>query len=90
MKQGIKSIQELYQNLEKQRENRRDNIADTHSLVVASTDGITTLSVSAGEDILSYAVSEVSHRQIAEWLNISFKYYERIAFYECVSKYLQR
>ncbi len=78
MKQGIKSIQELYQNLEEQRENRKDIIADTRSLVVASTDGITTLSVSTGEDILSYAVSDVSHRQIAERLNIPFKYYERM------------
>ena len=46
MKQGIKSIEELYQNLEEQRENRKDIIADTRSLVVSSTEGITTLSVS--------------------------------------------
>ena len=78
MKQGIKSIEELYQNLEEQRENRKDIIADTRSLVVNSTDGITTLSVSTGDDILSYSVSDVSHRQIAERLNIPFKYYERM------------
>lgn len=78
MKQGIKSIGELYQHLEEQRENRKDIIADTRSLVVASTDGITTLSVSTGDDILSYTVSDVSHRQIAERLNIPFKYYERM------------
>ena len=53
MKQGIKSIEELYQNLEEQRENRKDIIADTRSLVVNSTDGISTLSVSSGDDILS-------------------------------------
>ena len=78
MKQGIKSINELYQHLEEQRENRKDIIADTRSLVVNSADGITTLSVSTGEDILSYSVSDVSHRQIAERLNIPFKYYERM------------
>ena len=78
MKQGIKSINELYQHLEEQREDRKDIIADTRSLVVNSADGITTLSVSTGEDILSYSVSDVSHRQIAERLNIPFKYYERM------------
>ena len=78
MKQGIKSIGELYQELEEQRENRKDVIADTRSLVVNSTDGITTISVSTGDDILSYSVSDVSHRQIAERLNIPFKYYERM------------
>ena len=78
MKQGIKSIEELYQNLEEQRENRKDIIADTRSLVVSSTDGITTLSVSTGDDILSYSVSDVSHRQIAERRSIPFKYYERM------------
>lgn len=66
MKQGIKSINELYQHLEEQRENRKDIIADTRSLVVNSTEGTTTLSVSTGDDILSYCVSDVSHRQIAE------------------------
>ena len=78
MKQGIKSINELYQHLEEQRENRKDIIADTRSLVVNSADGITTLSVSTGDDILSYSVSDVSHKQIAERLNIPFKYYERM------------
>ena len=78
MKQGIKSIQELYQHLEEQRENRKDIIADTRSLVANSADGITTLSVSTGDDILSYTVSDISHRQIAERLSIPFKYYERM------------
>ena len=54
MKQGIKSIEELYQHLEEQRENRKDIIADTRSLVVNSTDEISTLSVSTGDDILTY------------------------------------
>ena len=66
MKQGIKSIQELYQHLEEQRENRKDIIADTRSLVVNSADGISTLSVSTGDDILTYPISDISHRQIAE------------------------
>lgn len=78
MKQGFKSIQELYQKLEEQRENRKDIIADTRSLIVNSSDGISTLSVSTGNDILSYSVSDVAHRQIADRLGIPFKYYDRM------------
>ena len=40
MKQGFKTIQELYQKLEEQRENRKDMIADTRSLIINSVDGI--------------------------------------------------
>lgn len=78
MKQGFKSIQELYQKLEEQRENRKDIIADTRSLVVNSNDGISTLSVSTGNDILSYSVTDVAHRQIADRLGVPFKYYDRM------------
>ena len=78
MKQGIKNVQELYKELEEQRENRKDMIADTRSLVVNSTDGISTLSVSTGNDVISYSVSDVAHKQIADRLGIPFKYYERM------------
>ena len=54
MKQGFKTIQELYQKLEEQRENRKDMIADTRSLIVNSADGISSLSVSTGDDVMSY------------------------------------
>lgn len=78
MKQGIKNVQELYKELEEQRENRKDIIADTRSLVVNSTDGISTLNVSTGNDVISYSVSDVAHKQIADRLGIPFKYYERM------------
>ena len=78
MKQGFKTIQELYQKLEDQRENRKDMIADTRSLVVNSTDGTSTLSVSTGNDVMTYVVSDVAHRQIADRLGIPFKYYDRM------------
>ena len=58
MKQGIKSVQELYKELEEQRENRKDIIADTRSLVVNSTDCISTLSVSTGNDVISYTKAQ--------------------------------
>ncbi len=78
MKQGFKTIQELYQKLEEQRENRKDMIADTRSLIVNSADGISSLSVSTGDDVMSYVVSDVAHRQIADRLGIPFKYYDRM------------
>ena len=78
MKQGFKTIQELYQKLEEQRENRKDMIADTRSLIINSVDGISSLSVSTGDDVVSYVVSDVAHRQIADRLGIPFKYYDRM------------
>ena len=78
MKQGFKTIQELYQKLEEQRENRKDMIADTRSLIVNSADGISSLSVSTGDDVMFYVVSDVAHRQIADRLGIPFKYYDRM------------
>lgn len=78
MKQGFKTIQELYQKLEDQRENRKDMIADTRSLIINSVDGSSSLSVSTGDDIVSYVVSDVAHRQIADRLGIPFKYYDRM------------
>ena len=78
MKQGIKTIQNLYGELERQREARKDLIADTRSINVSSTNGVSMLSVSTGEDILSYRITDIAHRQIADRLNIPYKYYERM------------
>ena len=78
MKQGFKNVQELYLKLEEQRDHRKDIIADTRSLVVNSTDGLSTISVSTGNDIMAYAVSDVAHRQIADRLGVPFKYYDRM------------
>ena len=78
MKQGIRTIQNLYGELERQREARKDLIADTRSINISSTNGVSMLSVSTGEDILSYSVTDIAHRQIADRLNIPYKYYERM------------
>ena len=78
MKQGIKNVQELYKELEEQRENRKDIIADTRSLMVTSTEGKSLLHVSAGNETMNYDISEVAHRQIADRLGIPFKYYMRM------------
>lgn len=68
MKQGIKAIQNLYEELERQREARQDLIADTRSLKVNSTNGVTMISVATGDDVLSYRLGEIAHRQLAERL----------------------
>ena len=48
MKQGIKTIQNLYGELERQREARKDLIADTRSINISSTNGVSMLSVFTG------------------------------------------
>ncbi len=78
MKQGFKNVQELYLKLEEQRDHRKDIIADTRSLVINTTGGLSTISVSTGNDILAYSVSDVAHRQIADRLGVPFKYYDRM------------
>ena len=78
MKQGFKNVQELYLKLEEQRDHRKDIIADTRSLVINTTSGLSTISVSTGNDILAYSVSDVAHRQIADRLGVPFKYYDRM------------
>ena len=56
----------------------KDLIADTRSINISSTNGVSMLSVSTGEDILSYRITDIAHRQIADRLNIPYKYYERM------------
>ena len=78
MKQGIKTIQNLYGELERQREVRKDLIADTRSINVNSVDNLSMLTVDTGADKLSYRIGEIAHRQIADRLGIPYKYYERM------------
>ena len=63
MKQGIKTIQNLYGELERQREARKDLIADIRSINISSTNGVSMLSVSTGEDILSYRITDIARLQ---------------------------
>ena len=78
MKQGIKTIQNLYRELERQRAARKDLIADTRSITVNSVHGLSMLTVETDSDKLSYRISEIAHRQIADRLGIPYKYYERM------------
>lgn len=78
MKQGIKTIQNLYGELERQRAARKDLIADTRSITVNSVNGLSMLTIEKDSDKLSYRISEIAHRQIADRLGIPYKYYERM------------
>ena len=78
MKQGIKTIQNLYGELERQREARKDLIADTRSINVNTVSGLSMVTIYTGTDQLSYRISEIAHRQIADRLSIPYKYYERM------------
>ena len=78
MKQGMKSIENLYRELMCQREARKDLVADTRSLSVSTEHGISTLSIFTDKDIYNFKVTDIAHRQIADRLGIPFKYYERM------------
>lgn len=80
MKQGVKSIDQLYNELERQRKARNDIIAATRCLTVSTApNGITTLAVQNTEEN-AYKVSEVAHHQLADRLSIPYKYYERLRY----------
>lgn len=78
MKQGLKSIEVLYDELDRQRQAREDLVADTQNLFMNSTGGVSMLNVVTSGDILSYKVSDLAHRQIADRLGIPYKYYDRM------------
>jgi len=77
MKKG-KSISELYDELQRQREVRKDLVADTRTMKVSTEDGRSMLTIGAGRRKESYLVSDTAHRQIADRLQIPYKYYERM------------
>lgn len=72
MKEG-KTLVELAQEIERQREAKRDYIADTRGLTM-QTD--CTLSISGNGDAMP--VNPIAHRQIAERIQIPAKYYDRL------------
>lgn len=78
MKQGMKTIENLYGELMRQREVRKDLIADTRSLSVFTEHGSSTLSIFTDKDIYNFKITDIAHHQIADRLGILFKYYERM------------
>ena len=78
MKQGIKTIQKLYDELERQRDARQDILASTKSINFSSDPRGSVVSIDAGDKLMYFAVSDLAHAQIADRLNIPKKYYDRM------------
>ena len=78
MKQGIKTVENLFEELLRQRKMRKDLIADTSCIRVNSDEGNSVVHVSTDSEVLTYGVSDIAHRQLADHLGIPFRYYERM------------
>ena len=72
MKQG-KTLQELAAEILRQRESRRDFVADTRHTRMTPERG---LELENGDRDLSFAISPVAHNQIAQRLGIPKRFYE--------------
>ena len=77
MKQG-KTLSELGRELQRQRLNRQDFLADTRSLEMQSDSLGSTLRLSVDDQPLTFSVGEIAHQQIAARLNIPFRYYQKM------------
>ena len=77
MKQG-KTLAELGRELQRQRLNRQDFLADTRSLEMETDSYGSTLQLSLDDKTLSFTVEETAHQQIATRLNIPFRYYQKM------------
>ena len=77
MKQG-KTLQKLGKELQRQRLNRQDFLADTRSLEMESDFYGSTLNLSLDGKSLSFSVGETAHQQIAARLSIPFRYYKKM------------
>ena len=79
MKQG-KTLQALGRELQRQRNNRQDFLADTRSLAMKSGHHDSSLLVSLDGKTHKFGVNEVAHQQIASRLNIPYRYYQKMQF----------
>ena len=77
MKQG-KTLQELGRELQRQRNNRQDFIADTRSIQMQSTNAGSSLSIATDNQNFCFSIGELAHQQIASRLNIPFRYYQKM------------
>lgn len=76
MKQG-KSLMELGTELQRQRNNRQDFIADTRSLEL-HTNGTSVLHIFTDNKAYDFEVSDIAHLQLASRLNIPARYYQKM------------
>jgi len=77
MKQG-KTLQELGRELQRQRNNRQDFLADTRSLEMESNGRGSVLHLTLDNKAQDFSVGEVAHQQIASRLNIPYRYYQKM------------
>ncbi len=77
MKQG-KTLAELGRELQRQRQNRQDFLADTRSLELQSDSCGSTLHLSFDRHNYSFTVDDNAHQQIASRLNIPYRYYQKM------------
>ena len=77
MKQG-RTLMELGRELQRQRRNRQDFLADTRSLEVKSTPYSSTLHLSIDGNTYGFQIGELAHQQIANRLNIPYRYYQKM------------
>ena len=77
MRQG-KTLAELGRELQRQRHNRQDFLADTRSLEVESTPYSSTLHLALDGKTYGFGIGELAHQQIAARLNIPYRYYAKM------------
>ena len=77
MKQG-RTLLELGRELQRQRLNRQDFLADTRTLEMESTPYSSTLHLSLEGKTYGYQIGELAHQQIASRLNIPYRYYQKM------------
>ena len=77
MKQG-KTLAQLGKELQRQRLNRQDFLADTRSLEMESDSYGSTLHLTLDGRMNKFNVSEVAHQQISTRLGIPFRYYQKM------------
>ena len=77
MKQG-RTLQELGQELSRQREARKDFISDTRSLAMDSSALGGRFLIALGDDTQEYSIGETAHQQIAARLQIPYRYYQKM------------
>ena len=77
MKQG-RSLPVLGKELQRQRNARKDFVADTRNLQMITNGNRSVLTVSMGNDRQEFAVNDLAHQQIASRLNIPYRYYQKM------------
>lgn len=77
MRQG-RTLSELGKELQRQRLNRQDFLADTRSLEIKSDSYGSKLHMTFDDKSHEFQIEEIAHQQIAARLNIPFRYYQKM------------